>query len=60
MDLTLYRICCIIHGDFLEMEIFPMKKAVRFLVPLLLLIVIVGSIFWYLFIYDRDFTRDPH
>ena len=40
------------------MEIFLMKKAVRFLVPLLLLIVIVGSIFWYLFIYDRDFTRD--
>ncbi|MGN0977738.1 MAG: leucine-rich repeat domain-containing protein [Faecousia sp.] len=35
-----------------------MKKAIRFLVPLLLLILIIGSIFWYLFIYDRDFTRD--
>lgn len=35
-----------------------MKKATKFLVPLLLGLVILGSIFWYLFIYDRGFTRD--
>ncbi|MDO5400469.1 MAG: leucine-rich repeat domain-containing protein [Eubacteriales bacterium] len=35
-----------------------MKKTTRFLVPLLLVIVIFASIFWYLFDYDRAFTRD--
>ena len=35
-----------------------MKKASKFLVPLLLGILILASIFWYLFIYDRAFTRD--
>lgn len=35
-----------------------MKRLTRFLVPLLLLLVIVGSIVWYLFVYDRNFTRD--
>lgn len=35
-----------------------MKKATKFLVPLLLGLAILGSIFWYLFIYDRAFTRD--
>lgn len=35
-----------------------MKKVFRFLVPLLLGILIIASIFWYLFIYDRAFTRD--
>ena len=40
------------------MEYFFMKKATRFLVPLMLGLLIVASIFWYLFIYDRDFTRD--
>ncbi len=35
-----------------------MKKLIRFLVPLLLIIVIIASIGWYLFVYDRDFTRD--
>lgn len=35
-----------------------MKKATKFLVPLLLGLVILGSIFWYLFVYDRAFTRD--
>ena len=35
-----------------------MKKTFRFLVPLLLLIAIIASIGWYLFVYDRDFTRD--
>lgn len=35
-----------------------MKKILRFLVPLLLVIAIIGSIMWYLFVYDRAFTRD--
>lgn len=35
-----------------------MKKITRFLVPLLMGLLILASIVWYLFIYDRDFTRD--
>lgn len=35
-----------------------MKKAIRILVPLLLLVFIIASIGWYLFVYDRAFTRD--
>lgn len=35
-----------------------MKKFIRFLVPLLLAVVIIASIGWYLFVYDREFTRD--
>ena len=35
-----------------------MKKATRFLVSLILGLLILASIFWYLFIYDRAFTRD--
>lgn len=35
-----------------------MKKLTRFLVPLLLGLLIIASIFWYLFMYDRAFTRD--
>lgn len=35
-----------------------MKKIMRFLVPILLAAVIVASIGWYLFVYDRNFTRD--
>ena len=35
-----------------------MKKFIHFLVPLLLAIVIIVSTGWYLFVYDRDFTRD--
>lgn len=35
-----------------------MKKLIRILVPVLLAAVILGSIGWYLFVYDRDFTRD--
>ena len=35
-----------------------MKKLTHFLVPVLLFALIVASIAWYLFIYDRDFTRD--
>ena len=35
-----------------------MKKTAKFLVPLIMVVLIVLSIFWYLFIYDRAFTRD--
>lgn len=35
-----------------------MKKASRILVPLLLVIFIIASIWWYLFEYDPQFTRD--
>ena len=35
-----------------------MKKLTRFLIPFLLIVLIIGSIGWYLFVYDRDFTRD--
>ena len=35
-----------------------MKKTVKFLVSLMLGLLILSSIVWYLFIYDRAFTRD--
>ena len=35
-----------------------MKKFFHFLMPLLLAVVIIASCIWYLFVYDRDFTRD--
>ena len=35
-----------------------MKKFIRFVVPLLLVVFILASIGWYLFAYDRNFTRD--
>ena len=35
-----------------------MKKAAKFLMPLILGLAILASIGWYLFLYDRDFTRD--
>ncbi len=35
-----------------------MKKFFRFLVPFLLVIAILGSLAWYLFVYDRGFTQD--
>ena len=35
-----------------------MKKFVHFLVPLLTAVFIIGCVGWYLFVYDRDFTRD--
>lgn len=35
-----------------------MKKVFRLLVPLLMILVILASIVWYLFVYDRQFTRD--
>ena len=35
-----------------------MKKFFRILVPVLMAALIIASIGWYLFVYDRDFTRD--
>ncbi len=35
-----------------------MKKLLRFLVPLLMILAILASVVWYLFVYDRTFTRD--
>lgn len=35
-----------------------MKKIMKFLVPLVMIAAIIASIGWYLFVYDRDFTRD--
>ena len=35
-----------------------MKKFFQLLISLLLVIVIIASIVWYLFVYDRGFTRD--
>ena len=35
-----------------------MKKLNKILVPVLLALLVLGSIVWYLFVYDRDFTRD--
>ena len=35
-----------------------MKKFFKIIIPILLFLVILASIGWYLFIYDRDFTRD--
>jgi Leucine-rich repeat (LRR) protein len=35
-----------------------MKRFIRFLVPMLLVIALISCAVWYLFVYDRDFTRD--
>lgn len=35
-----------------------MKKFFQILISLLLVVVIIASIGWYLFVYDREFTRD--
>ena len=35
-----------------------MKKLMRILLPILLVVLILSSIGWYLFSYDRGFTRD--
>lgn len=40
------------------MEIIPMKKATKVLISTLLALLIILSIVWYLFVYDRTFTRD--
>ena len=35
-----------------------MNKSLKRILPILILLMILASIVWYLFIYDRDFTRD--
>ena len=35
-----------------------MKKTIRILIPVFLALIIVASSCWYLFVYDREFTRD--
>ena len=35
-----------------------MKSSLKRILPILLVIVVIASIAWYLFVYDRDFTRD--
>ena len=35
-----------------------MKKALKILIPILLVIAILVCLGWYLFVYDREFTRD--
>ena len=35
-----------------------MKKFFRVFVPILLVLAILLCLFWYLFVYDRAFTRD--
>lgn len=35
-----------------------MKKSMKIIVPILLVILILASLFWYCFVYDRTFTRD--
>jgi len=35
-----------------------MKKVFHIIIPLLLAVLILASLFWYCFIYDRSFTRD--
>ena len=35
-----------------------MKHNLKRILPILLAILVIGSIVWYVFVYDRDFTRD--
>ena len=35
-----------------------MKKAFKIIIPILLALVIMGSIAWYLLVYDTGFTQD--
>ena len=35
-----------------------MKKTAKWIVPFLLIVIILFSLVWYCFVYDRDFTRD--
>lgn len=35
-----------------------MNKSLKRILPIILVIVIIASVIWYLFVYDRDFTRD--
>lgn len=35
-----------------------MKKVLKILLPILLSVAVIGCLIWYLFVYDREFTRD--
>ena len=35
-----------------------MKKVLRILLPIVLILAIISGLIWYLFVYDREFTRD--
>lgn len=35
-----------------------MKKALKIIIPILMVLVVLGSIVWYLFVYDSAFTQD--
>ena len=35
-----------------------MKKSLKIIVPIILVLIIIASLLWYCFVYDRDFTRD--
>ena len=43
--------------ESLEME-RTMKNKLKRILPILFVLLVLGSLIWYLFIYDRDFTRD--
>lgn len=47
----------IIYVEKNEME-RNMKKAARIIIPIVLALIILLGTVWYLFIYDKDFTRD--
>ena len=44
-------------AESLEME-SNMKSSLKRILPILLAILVLCSMLWYLFVYDRDFTRD--
>lgn len=46
-----------LYIHFVELE-QKMKKVIRVLIPILLTLAILLCMAWYLFIYDREFTRD--
>ena len=35
-----------------------MNKSLKRILPILLVLIVLGSVVWYMFVYDRDFTRD--
>ena len=35
-----------------------MKKVLKVLLPILLSVAVIGCLIWYLFVYDREFSRD--
>ena len=39
-------------------KVYKMKKALRIILPILFAIAVIFSLVWYLFVYDREFTRD--